>query len=141
MKIIFLIFIPIIFYVSCQPSKQTVVKTIADKPVSTGLNGKWLLHMLFGSENNWPRAPFIDINLRDKTFVGNSSCNTINGKFTFSGSYIAFDKQITQTEIACGGNHEKAFLSALLKINSYTINKDELELGQGEIVLMKFKRQ
>jgi hypothetical protein len=42
--------------------------------------------------------------------------------------------------MACSGNYEKSFLSVLLKINKYTINKDELELGQGEIVLMKFKR-
>ena len=35
---------------------------------------------------------------------------------------------------------EKAFISALLKINRFTLVKDELELGQGEITLMRFKR-
>ena len=82
----------------------------------------------------------ININLKDKSFTGNSSCNSISGKFTITENYIAFDKNIVSTKLACADNYEKYFLAALLKVNRFNLNKDELELGQGEIVLMKFKR-
>lgn len=100
--------------------------------------------MLFASDNNWAKAPVINFNLNNKTFSGNSGCNTISGKFTINDNYLGFDKEILSTKMACtdanSNRNEKSFLSALLKINKYTLNKDELELGQGEIVLMKFKR-
>jgi heat shock protein HslJ len=86
----------------------------------------------------------MNLNLTDRTFSGNSGCNNIKGKFTLMDSYLGFDKNIISTKMACvsavESRYEKAFLSAILKVNKYTINNDELELGQGEIVLMKFKR-
>jgi heat shock protein HslJ len=126
---------------SCHTSKTSSGKTDSEKNTATHLNGNWQLQMLFASDSNWAKQPFININLNDKTFSGNSGCNSITGKFAVgTENYIAFDKNFISTKMACTGNYEKAFLSTLLKINRYTINKDELELGQGEIVLMKFRR-
>lgn len=130
---------------SCHSSKKTVTDSvIIEKKVAPSLNGSWQLQMIFASDNNWTNVPSMSINLTDRTFSGNSGCNNIKGQFTISGSYLGFDKNIISTKKACASAadnlYEKGFLSALLKVNKYTINNDELELGQGEIVLMKFKR-
>lgn len=130
--------------ISCHTSRKLPPTIVIEKDNVPSFNGKWQLKMLFASENAWTMPPFININLKNKTFTGNSSCNSISGKFIIIESYLGFDKNIISTKMACtnpdGYRDEKAFLSALLKINKYTINKDELELSQGEIVLMKFKR-
>ncbi|HUS01913.1 MAG TPA: META domain-containing protein [Chitinophagaceae bacterium] len=129
-----------IFFISCHSSKKSSINTIEEKSNILSLNGTWQLQMLFASDNNWAKQPGINININEKTFSGNSGCNSISGKFTIADNYIGFDKNINSTKMACQGNYEKTFLAALLKINRYTITKDELELGQGEIVLMKLKR-
>ncbi|HEY8689589.1 MAG TPA: META domain-containing protein [Chitinophagaceae bacterium] len=130
--------------ISCHTSKVSSVKNVVEKENPRALNGSWKLQMLFASDNNWTNAPHININLKDKTFSGNGACNALSGKFIINESYFAFDKNIISTKMACAdpkaNQYEKSFLSVLLKINRYTLNKDELELGQGEIVLMKFTR-
>ena len=140
MRKVFLFIIFCFTFISCHTSKVSTVKNDIEKNNPKSLNGSWKLQMLFASDNNWTNAPQININLKEKTFSGNSSCNPISGKFTINDNYLAFDKNIISTKMACSENYEKPFLSVLLKINKYTLTKDELELGQGEIVLMKFKR-
>ena len=145
MKKIFLVILSGIFLIACHSTKKTSVDTNKIiKENREALNGNWQLQMLFATDNKWQRTPFMNIDLKEQTFSGNSGCNSIRGKFTVSGTYIGFDKNIMSTKMACadanGNQTEKAFLSTLLKITKYTINNDELELGQGEIVLMKFKR-
>jgi heat shock protein HslJ len=129
-----------IFFISCHSSKKISTNTVEEKNNTQRLNGNWQLQMLFASDSSWTKKPYINININDKIFSGISGCNSIRGKFTIAENYIGFDKNIISTKMACQGNYEKTFLAALLKINRYTITKDELELGQGEIVLMKFKR-
>lgn len=140
-KIFFFIIIAFSLF-SCHSSKNIIAKTaVKEKDSKAFLNGSWQLQMLFASDNKWTANPYINLDLKEKAFSGNSGCNTISGKFTTSDSYIAFDKNIISTKMACASNNnEKAFLAALLKVNKYTITNNELELGQGEIVLMKFIR-
>ena len=145
MKRILLIIISGIFLIACHSTKKSTGNTnkIIESNVAD-LNGNWQLQMLFASDNTWQKIPFLNINLKEQTFSGNSGCNSIRGKFTIADNYFGFDKNIISTKMACldanSNQKEKAFLSTLLKVNKYTINKDEMELGQGEIVLMKFKR-
>lgn len=140
MKRIFVIIIFAISIISCRTSKSSSRNTVKEKNNSYYLDGSWQLQMLFASDNSWTKVPVLNINLNDKTFSGNSGCNSISGKFTISENYLGFDKNIISTKMACPGNYERTFLSALQKITKYSINKDELELGQGEIVLIKLKR-
>ena len=144
MKKIFLFFVSGMLLISCHTSKTPSSNPVVTKNSSSDLNGTWQLQMLFASDNNWAKTPYININSADKTFSGNSGCNSIRGKFIMNDSYLGFDKDILSTKMACtdpnSNRNERTFLSALLKINKYSVSKDELELGQGEIVLMKFKR-
>lgn len=144
MKRIFFFIVFASAFISCHTTKISPGNSIIEKNNAAYLNGSWQLQMLFASDNNWIRTPVININLKDNTFLGNSSCNNISGKFTIKESYLGFDKNIISTKMACAdpqnNRKENNFLSTLLKVNNYAISKDELELGQGEIVLMKFKR-
>jgi len=127
-------------FIACNSSKKSSENVAVEKNNTANLNGSWQLQMLFASDNKWGRTPQLNFNIAEKTFSGNSGCNSIRGKFTTDGNYLGFDKNFIMTKMACPGSNENAFLAALLKINRYSINKDELELGQGEIVLMKFNR-
>lgn len=140
MRKIFVIIILGVSILSCHTSKKSSSGTVSEKNNASYLNGSWQLQSLFASDNKWTNAPVINIDLKNKSFSGNSGCNFINGKFTINASYLAFDKNIISTKMGCTSNYEKSFLAVLLKINRYNINKDALELGQGEIVLMRFKR-
>ncbi len=130
--------------ISCHSSKPSSSKTIIEKDNTPVLNGNWQLQMLFASDNNWVNAPALILNLKEKNFTGTSVCNSISGSFTLNENFLSFNKNIISTKKACSeakmNQEEKAFLAALLKVNKYTITNNELELGQGEIVLMKFKR-
>lgn len=140
MKNIFFFIVCGVIFIACHTNKKLAGNTGNEKSNIEDLNGTWKLQMLFATDNNWAKAPFIKINLSDRSFTGNNSCNSVSGKFIINQSYIAFDKNIISTKMACTGNYENMFLSALLKINKYTIHKEELELSQGEIVLLKFKK-
>lgn len=130
----------VITILSCSTSRPAVSDPVKEKPGTEYLAATWHLQMLFASDNNWAKTPYLNINVRDKTFSGNSGCNSISGKFIVKESYIEFDKNILSTKMGCAGQSENSFLSALLKVNKYTVLKEDLELSQGEIVLMKFKR-
>lgn len=148
MQKILLVVLIVIAIFSCRtgkiaPDKGVIEKTTPNEKTTSNLNGNWQLQMLFASDNNWQRPPVLNINLKELTFSGNSGCNSIRGKFTLKENYIGFDKNIMSTKMACAdakaNSDEQAFLAALLKINTFTISKDVMELGQGDIILMKFK--
>lgn len=130
----------VLLVLSCKTPKNSTKKIIPEKINTVSLNGEWQLQTLFGTDAKWAKAPFIIIDQQEKSFKGNTGCNSISGKVEISESYIAFDKNFISTKMACISNYEKAFLSALLKVNKYVLNKADLELLQNEIVLMKFKR-
>ena len=127
--------------IACHTSKVSSNATITEKDNSKYLNGTWQLQTLFASDNKWDKQPVLNINFVEKTISGNNGCNSFGGKVTIKGSYIAIDRQIISTKMACTTKYERGFIPALLKINTYTVRGNELELAQGEIVLMKFKRQ
>ena len=127
--------------IACHSSKVTSNIPVIEKGNSKYLNGSWQLQMLFASDNKWDKPPVLNINFGEKTISGNDGCNSFGGKFIIKENYFAIDKQIISTKMVCTINYTKAFMSVLLKINKYTITSNELELGQGEIVLMKFTKK
>ena len=126
---------------ACHTSKVSSNTMISEKDNSKYLNGTWQLQTLFASDNKWDKQPVLNINFEERTISGNNGCNSFGGKFTLKGSYIAVDRQVISTKMACTTKYERDFIPALLKINTYTVKGNDLELAQGEIVLMKFKRQ
>ena len=83
--------------------------------------------------------PMIEIYVEEERVHGNTSCNTINGKIKIDGSEITFFDIIT-TEMACPGNLEQRFLSALGNTSNYKIEKMRLHLFDDKKELFVFRK-
>ena len=144
MQKLFFIIIAGLLFSSCHTSRPVAIATKIENDNFSHMNGGWQLQMLFASDNNWKKKPILNFDVKEGIVSGNSGCNSLRGKFSVSGNYFGIDKNIISKKMACAdaksNADEKAFISALLKINRFTLVKDELELGQGEITLMRFKR-
>ncbi len=126
--------------VKAEPVQETEAAPSVKNEKNPGedLTGLWELQRLWGTDNKFTTVPYIAIDFDNKTFTGNTDCNSISGKFITNENYITVDKRITSTKMACPGNIEKSLLSVLLKINKFTVNNNELEMSQNDIVLLKF---
>jgi len=89
----------------------------------------------------WNRIPSISLNPTSLVFTGTTGCNSMSGSFNFSGSDIRINKNIVTSKMACNEYNESNFLDLLRRANSFTINNEGmLELRQGSMLLMTFKR-
>lgn len=86
----------------------------------------------------WTRTPTLIINAQNLVFTGNTGCNSMSGKLNFDEKDIQFDRNIITSKMMCNDYDETAFLSALKKADSYSVNGDRLELKQGNSVLLSF---
>ncbi|HMC98623.1 MAG TPA: META domain-containing protein, partial [Ferruginibacter sp.] len=58
-----------------------------------------------------------------------------------TGNSIHFDNTNPATAIPCaGGNDEQAFLSALQRVNAYSVSNGQLQLMDGNNVVMTFSK-
>jgi len=93
------------------------------------LHDIWALESIEGEKVTIDEAikilPMIEIYVEEERVHGNTSCNTINSKIKIDGSEITFFDIIT-TEMACPGNLEQRFLSALGNTSNYKIEKMKL---------------
>lgn len=149
MKTFFSIILLSAIFISCHSSKKSIGTSgnaSTENQNLKKLKGAWELETLFASDNKWAKTPYLDFDINEKAVSGFSGCNAIRGKFTTAAeNLITFDKNFITTKMACAdpavNKTEKVFLSVLPKINKYAATGDEMELSQGEIVLMKFKRK
>lgn len=114
----------------------------AGKDVDIRLHDIWALESINGEKfikDEQINHPVIEIYLKEKRLHGNAGCNTLNGKVEIDGSNITFSKIIT-TEMACPGNLEKRFLTALESTDNYKIEKLRLFLYEGEKVRLVFRK-
>jgi heat shock protein HslJ len=93
------------------------------------------------SGNNY-RMPRLNLHIDNGTFTGYTGCNSIMGHFSAtSGNSIKFNNPNPSTAMACsGGFDEAAFLDRLRRVDSYAIVADQLQLKQGNQVLLSFSR-
>lgn len=107
---------------------------------ANSINGKWTLIEIDGiktdSSSYTKGLPFLEIREADNKFTGSTGCNSINGASTINGNYITFSKYIT-TRMSCPGDGESNFINALLKIDSYKIEGNNLMMiSKGKTVLL-----
>ncbi len=98
------------------------------------LHDIWALEFINGEEfieGEQDIHPIIEIYLVEERVHGNAGCNTINGKVIVNENKIAFSEIIT-TEMACPGDIEQRFLTALQNVDNYKIEKLRLYLYEGE---------
>jgi len=107
------------------------------------LHDIWALESIEGEKVTIDEAikilPMIEIYVEEERVHGNTSCNTINGKIKIDGSEITFFDIIT-TEMACPGNLEQRFLSALGNTSNYKIEKMRLHLFDDKKELFVFRK-
>jgi len=109
----------------------------------TQLNDIWALESINGEsfvmDKQTRNHPTIEIYLEEEKVLGNSGCNNFNGKLNVDGNQISFS-QIISTEMACPGDLEYRFLSALESVNNYKIEKLTLFLYEGEKEKLTFRK-
>ena len=107
------------------------------------LHDIWALESIPGEkitiDETVKNLPMLEIYVEEERVHGNTSCNTIDGKFEIDKNNITFYDIIT-TEMACPGDLEQKFLSALDKVNNYKIEKLKLYLYEDDQEIMIFQK-
>ena len=107
------------------------------------LHDIWALSSIKGEkivlDESVKNLPKLEIFVQDKIVRGNTGCNTINGMIDINNNKISF-YDITTTEMACPGDLEQRFLSALQKVDNYKIEKLKLYLYEDDKELLSFQK-
>lgn len=116
---------------------------MGSKTTNNLLHDIWALESIRGEKvqinESVKNLPVIEIYVRDERVHGNTGCNTFDGKIKTSENQITFSNIIT-TEMACPGNLEQKFLSALNEVNNYKIEKLKLYLYEDDEEIMIFQK-
>jgi heat shock protein HslJ len=119
---------------SSQPSDTVIAAATPAPPPSapdtTNLGGRWYLQPVLPSDTAAGKTPWLDLDLDQSRFTGNTGCNSMHGKFYFSktDSSLAFGNKIALAKMACPGYNEPAFLKSLRNTARYKLHKDTLTL-------------
>jgi heat shock protein HslJ len=107
------------------------------------LHDIWALESIEGKkiiiDETVRNLPVLEIYVEDKRVHGNTGCNVLNGTVEIDEDKISFSKMIT-TEMACPGNLEQKFLSALEMVNKYKIEKLRLFLYDDNKELLTLRK-
>jgi heat shock protein HslJ len=142
---LFTLFI-VLLLIGCKHAKHVTAPTVKEpiavpKNYGADLQGKWQLENLWGMDSTQLRPAYISFDFDSLSFTGNTGCNSISGKFSFSNELIIIDRRIISTKMACPGYNDKNFINLLLKINRFNIENNTLELSQNDLVLMTFRKE
>ena len=78
----------------------------------------------------------------NENFAGFTGCNRIAGRYTVTGNSINFENAAPSTKMVCiGAYDENAFLHALHRINSFKATSYQLQLMEGDNVLLVFTKK
>lgn len=131
---------------ACSSMKKQQTTTQSDQ-VAT-LAGTWVLDVVPYTKGTfdtlYPESkPSLSFDPVQKSFTGNTSCNTINGALVADNKAISFKGDIAMTRMACSGDGESVFMENLKRINKYAVSADgkELTLIQGDLALMHFHKK
>lgn len=90
---------------------------------------------------NMYQMPKFNLYLDNGSFTGYTGCNGISGRVEVTGNSLHFLNTTPSTAIDClGGFNESMLLDILRRVDSYAYVGDELQLMQGNQVLLRFKR-
>ena len=120
----FKLFVLLIFLFGCSTKEvdNLDIKLLHDIWALESINGEKI-----DIDETVKNLPVLEIYVEDERVRGNTGCNVLNGNVEIDDNRISFSKIIT-TEMACPGNLEQRFLSALLQVDNYKIEKLRLHL-------------
>lgn len=129
-------FFSLAYLISCSTKE-------AEKIDIKRLHDIWALESIIGEkvviDEKVKNLPVLEIYVEDERVHGNTGCNTLNGNIKIDGNRITFFEIIT-TEMACPGDLEIRFLSALKRVNNYKIEKLRLFLYQDDEELLTLRK-
>lgn len=105
------------------------------------IEGQWKLLPVLASDTETGKIPLIIFNIANRSFTGNTGCNSFNGKIAVNGDKLSFTEQAVVTQNDCQGYNEDAFMASLIKVNHYKIDHGVLELMIDETILSKWVRK
>ena len=140
-KIILVLSVFCLGFVSCNSVKKTMNKTVS-------LEGTWELNYVTGPRiafaGLYPnKKPTITFDLKENSVSGSNSCNSYSGKLNVVENKINFKEPMAVTKMFCPGEGENIYMSTLQKIDSYSISEDgkTLNLIMGDIAMMRFEKK
>lgn len=119
----------------------TADQVVREKSNPATIAGKWYLVAVLPSDTAAGKIPYLNFDLSNNRFTGNTGCNTMKGSFQHSGLSLVFQRQIVMTKRACLGYNETAFMDNLLKVDHYKIENGVLILMSGDAPLSKWTRK
>jgi heat shock protein HslJ len=114
---------------------------------TTLLNGTWELNYISGPriafEGLYPeKKPTITFDVAGNKVMGNSSCNSFNGKLNVTGNKINFNEPMAMTRMMCPGDGETTFMETLKKVDSWSVTDGKtLNLLMGDVAMMRFSKK
>jgi heat shock protein HslJ len=107
------------------------------------LHDIWALESIEGEkiylDETVKNLPKIEIYVEEERVYGNTGCNSFNAKTDIDENKITFSN-IIATEMACPGNLEQRFLSAIESVDNYRIEKMRLLLFKEQVETMVFRK-
>ena len=96
-----------------------------------------------GSSYHIPEKPCISFYGANETFSGFSGCNRYSGRYEMSDSNsITLKSAAASTRMVCIGDYdENPFLEALHKVSKFRSTDEQLELMDGDKVILTFTRK
>lgn len=96
-----------------------------------------------GSNYHIPEKPKLSFYGMNETFSGFTGCNKIAGRYSMSGANrISFDQANASTKMVCIGDYDESiFLETLHKVNGYKSINGQLQLLDGQNILMTFSKK
>lgn len=89
-----------------------------------------------------PQPPSISFFGANHTFTGFTGCNKFAGRYTAEGRQINIIAANPSTRMQCIGDYDEAdFLQKVKKVNAYRMINDELQLLDGDRVLLVLSRK
>lgn len=93
------------------------------------------------ANGNLYQMPKFNLYLDNGSFTGYTGCNSVSGRVSVSGNSLRFLNTEPSTSIDClGGLDQTVLLDLLRRVDSYSYVGDELQLMQGNQVLLRFKK-
>jgi heat shock protein HslJ len=119
----------------------TVSHAQNEKMDDGGIAGTWKLVPALPSDTAAGKLAVIQFNTASGSFIGNTGCNAMSGRFSLSGAMLQFKEQAVDTKNNCQGYNEDVFMANLLKVNHYKIENNVLQLMVDQTVLFKWARK
>ena len=156
MKYLIISYLLVAFVTNCNNGNQQQTNAVVDSTSNNNnivndslrnavknetIAGKWFLQPVLPSDTASGRIPFLDFDLKENRFNGNTGCNGMGGSFTLNGDALSFGENIISTKMACPGYNEKSFFDNLLKTNRFEIKNGTLQLMYNTTVLSNWVRK